>query len=162
MDGTFKDSYGTAAWALTCHSSQQQLSGQIVVPGAASDHSSYWSELASIYTDLLLSSKLCEYFGVDSRCILLGCDSTSALVTAFVDYDHRHSFNTPCFDLLGAIRRLRMASPLEWRVTHIMGHQDQWVAVQDLKDLERFNIAMDAKAKNHLPYAYSQPRHYAI
>jgi hypothetical protein len=113
-DGSFKDSYGTAAWALTCHSSQQQLSGQIVAPGAASDHSSYQSEFVGIYTALLLSSKLCEYFGVDSKGVLLGCDSTSALATAFVDYDHWHSFNTPCFDLLSAIRLLQMASPLEW------------------------------------------------
>jgi hypothetical protein len=55
-----------------------------------------------------------------------------------------------------------MASPLEWRVTHIKGHQGQWVVVQDLTDLERLNIAMDAKAKKHLPYAYSQPRHYGM
>jgi hypothetical protein len=161
-EGSFKHYHGTAAWSITCHRSKQQLSGQIVVPGDATDHSSYRSELAGINTALLVTHKLCQFFRIESGGIILGCDSTSALATAFVDYDHRYSINTPSFDFLGAIRQLQRSSLIEWRTNHIKGHQDQRVPLQELTDLEKLNIAMDLQAKNHFPYAYSQPRHYAI
>jgi len=161
-DGSFKNCCGTAAWVLSCPLSPQQISGKVVVPGAAHDHSSYRSELAGVYAARLVVSRLCRFFDVSSGGVLLGCDSKFALATAFVDFSHRHSINSPSFDLLGAIRNLRLVSPLTWDITHIKAHQDEKVAAQDLSEMEQLNVAMDAAAKEHLPQAYAQPRHYAV
>jgi hypothetical protein len=161
-DGSFKNCYGTAAWVLSCPLSPQQITGQVVVPGAAHDHSSYRSELAGVYAALLVVSRLCRFFDVSSGGVLLGCNSKSALATAFVDSSHRHSIHSPSFDLLGAIRNLLLESPLTRDITHIKAHQDEKVAVQDLSEMEKLNVAMDAAAKVHIPQAYAQLRHYTV
>jgi len=161
-DGSFKDNFGTAAWILECANTSQQMSGSVVAPGSAHDHSSYRSELSGVYAALLVTNRLCLYFNISEGSILLGCDSKSALAMAFTATSFRYSIKTPCFDLLGAIRQLRISSPIQWEFTHIKGHQDQRIALQDLSDLELLNVAMDNNAKAHLPHARSQPRHYAI
>jgi len=99
-DGSFKDTFGTAAWILECSETSQRMTGQVVAPGSDQDHSSYRSELSGVYAVLLVVSKLCSYFNVDEGSVVLGCDSQSALATAFAAPCYQHPLKTPCFDLL--------------------------------------------------------------
>jgi hypothetical protein len=119
-DGSFKDNFGTAAWILECANTSQQMSGNVVAPGSAHDHSSYCSELSGVYAVLLVTNRLCLYFNIPEGSFLLGCDSQSTLATAFFATSFCHSIKTPCFDLLGAIRQLRISSPMPVHILDIM------------------------------------------
>ncbi len=53
-DGSYKDTYGTAAWVFKGAAATGRVVGSVVVPGSAQDQSSYRSELAGIYSILVL------------------------------------------------------------------------------------------------------------
>ena len=48
-DGSFKDEFGTAAWVIENVEGTQRIMGNVLVPGYASDHSAYRSEIAGLY-----------------------------------------------------------------------------------------------------------------
>lgn len=104
-DGSYKDTYGTAAWVITSPITSHSLSGQVIVPGSMDTHSSYRSELAGIYSSILISVKLCKFFDIQGGQITLACDSHSALDSVLRN-NKCTPVDAPCFDLLGAIHCL--------------------------------------------------------
>jgi hypothetical protein len=60
-DGSYKDTYGTAAWTIGDPDSVSLISGRVISPGKASDHDSYRSELAGINSILAVMEKFCNY-----------------------------------------------------------------------------------------------------
>jgi len=49
-DGSYKDAFGTAAWTIGDPDTVSLISGRAICPGEATDHDSYRSELACIYS----------------------------------------------------------------------------------------------------------------
>jgi len=155
-DGSYKDTYGTAAWVITSPITSHSLSGQVIVPGSMDTHSSYRSELAGIYSSILISVKLCKFFDVQGGQITLACDSQSALDSVLRN-NKCTPVDAPCFDLLGAIHCLCSSSNIQWIPFHVKGHQDEHHPAQELSDLEILNITMDKSAKGFMPTARSLP-----
>jgi hypothetical protein len=99
-DGSYKDSFGTAAWTIQTETGEG-MSGQVIALGHDGDHSSYRSELAGLYSIAFIIYKLCTYYHVQEGSIHVGCDGLSALKQVFgsmVDID------AACQDLILATR----------------------------------------------------------
>jgi hypothetical protein len=124
-DGSFKDTYGTAAWTIGVTDGDQYISGQVICPGDGTDHSSYRSELTGIYVILAITNQLCEYYDIQEGAIEIGCDGLSALQTSF-DYGPHLSYDIPNYDLIGAIYHMRKMSKVSWTYRHVKGHQDKF------------------------------------
>jgi hypothetical protein len=160
-DGSFQNQFGTAAWVLEGACPKGRIIGRVVVPGTAKDQSAYRSELAGIFSILLTVNKLCEFFNVDSGSLELGCDGQSALDKAFNQVSILQVGDSN-YDMLFAIRSLWALSPIKWKFRHIMGHQDDHVALDKLDRWAKLNIEMDKRAKQHIHIAQRSPRHYMI
>ncbi len=160
-DGSFQDTYGTAAWVVEGTDSNGRALGAVVVPGSAKDQSAYRSELAGLYSILVFVKQLCEFYQISSGSIELGCDGQSALDKAF-NYVYLIRVEDANHDLLQAIRTLWAYSPISWRFKHVKGHQDDHTALGSLDRWAKLNIEMDAKAKNHMAIAKRPPHHYMI
>ncbi len=145
-DGSYKVMYGTAAWTIGDPDSVSLISGRVISPGKASDHDSYRSELAGIYSILAVMEKFCDYFNIIEGAIELGCDGKLALESAF-DKGTLLFKDIPSFDLVAAILRLRRSSPLTWITRFVKGHQDE--ASDDLDAWAERNVLMDTWAKQH-------------
>jgi hypothetical protein len=158
-DGSYKDTYGTAAWTIGDQDEFSILSGRVVCPGTDDDHNLYRSELAGIYAITAIMNKLCEYYQIHEGTVEIGCDGQSALKTAF-DYGVYLSKDIPSYDLVAAILRMRKNSPLTWKTRFIKGHQDDGDGPLDTR--ARRNIMMDLWAKQHLEVAFRTPRHYSV
>jgi hypothetical protein len=159
-DGSYKASYGMAAWALVGEG-HRQLSGQVIVPGKGDTHSSYRSKLAGIYTTILIVTQLCKFYEISQGNLTIACDSESALDMAF-NSSGRCTPEHPSFDLLRAIAVLLGSSLIEWEARHVRGHQDQNQPRTELSLLASLNGQVDQAAKDLLPLAMITPRHFQI
>jgi hypothetical protein len=160
-DGSFQDQYGPAAWVLEGDSSSGRISGAVTAPGNAKDQSAYRSELTGIYSIMMCTKNLCEYFNITSGSITLGCDGQSALDKAFNQVSILQ-IGESNYDLLFAIRTLWANSPLTWTFRHILGHQDDHSSLENLDRWAKLNIEMDSRAKKHMPIAKHSSRHCMI
>jgi hypothetical protein len=113
-DGSFQDQFGTASWVLEGTCAIGRIVGDVIVPGAARDHSAYRSELAGIYSILVCAKHLCDFFNITPGSIELGCDGQSALDKAF-NYVSLLRIENPNYDLLSAILTLWVHSPINWK-----------------------------------------------
>jgi hypothetical protein len=64
-DGSYKDTYGSAAWTIGTEDKENLLSGRAVCPGGPEDQSSYRSELTGLYAILAVTHQLYEYYNVE-------------------------------------------------------------------------------------------------
>jgi hypothetical protein len=158
-DGSFKNTWGTAAWTIGITEHKQYISGQVVCPGGADAHSSYRSELTGLYVILAIMNHFCEYYQIEEGSIEIGCDGLSALQTSF-DQGLNLLSDIPDYDLIGAIYHMRKTSKVLWSYHHVKGHQDD--EGSDLDDWAKQSVKMDAWAKQHLSVASTTPRHYNI
>jgi hypothetical protein len=113
-DGSFKDTF------VSIITNGSDLLN--VVPGHPDDQGAYRSELAGLYGIVLVVNWLCEWAGLTTGKIEVGCDGLSALNKAFDSWPLEPQ--DPHFDMLSAIRHMIQASPLQWTTRHIAGHQD--------------------------------------
>jgi hypothetical protein len=81
-DGSYKDTFGTAAWVLLAEETVAYITGCMLYPGAARDHSSYRSILDGLYSVLTVTSKMYEYYNMQEGGITIGCDGLSTLDTS--------------------------------------------------------------------------------
>jgi len=158
-DGSFKDFLGTAAWTIGIPDQSQFISGQVVCPGSANNHSSYRSELTGLYVILAITNQLCDYYGITEGSIEIGCDGLSALQTS-LDQEPYLTSDISNYDMIGAIYHMRKTSKVTWTYRHVKGHQDDNGV--DLDVWAQQNVTMDARAKKHLSTAQSTPRHHNI
>ncbi len=56
-DGSFQDTYGTAAWVIKGCDSTGRMKGAVIFPGTTKDQAAYRSELAGIYSILIMVKK---------------------------------------------------------------------------------------------------------
>lgn len=158
-DGSFKDTFGTAAWTIGTEQDGQLIAGRAVCPGGSEHQSSYRSELAGLYVILAMTHQLCLYHRIEAGQIEIGCDGLSALQTALESFPSL-STDVPDYDLLGAIFHLRRLSKITWSYRHVKGHQDDQSS--DLNLWAQHNIKMDQWAKNHIQIAKHSSRHFNI
>jgi hypothetical protein len=158
-DGSFKETFGTAAWIIRTNEGEASIRGCVHCPGAPDDHSSYRSELAGIYAVLTVTNKLCKFFQIKDGRITLGCDGLSALNVSMTEEPSLAS-DIPNFDLVAAIYNRRRVSTLEWDIKFVKGHQDNCSSSYDI--WAWLNEQMDLLAKQHMKYALNAPRHYSV
>jgi len=60
-DGSYKASQGSATWILEGASAANQVVGKCFTPSHGNDQSSFWSELAGIYSCLLFIKSCCAH-----------------------------------------------------------------------------------------------------
>jgi hypothetical protein len=158
-DGSFKGSFGTAAWTIGITDHDHYVSGRVVCPGDANTHSSYQSELTGLYVILAITNHLCNYYNINEGSIEIGCDGLSALQSAF-DHGLYLSSDIPDYDLIGAIYHMRKSSKISWSYRHVKGQQDD--VTSDLDVWAQQNVRMDAAAKQHIAIAKAAPHHFDI
>ena len=81
-DGSYKEAHGTASWWI--ETEEDCMSGDTLAPGMAQDQSSYRSELAGIYSILIIMHHMCRYYAVTEGGITIGCDGLEALKKSFI------------------------------------------------------------------------------
>ena len=146
-DGSFKDSFGTAAWTIRGDSDDQFLTGVNVVPGVATDQSAFRSELAGLYGIIMAITTICTSRNILHGCVTVACDGEAALEYIF-DWGTKFlKSSTPHLDLIAAGRKLIQQSPLQWKFRHVKGHQDDFVGPLDR--WATLNVEMDMLAKAH-------------
>jgi len=158
-DGSYKDTFGTAAWVLLEEESGAFITGCALCPGAARDRSSYRSELAGLYSVLTVTRKLCKYFDIQEGGISIGCDRLLALDTSLYK-EPVSGADVSNYDLVAAIYATRKRLPIIVWPHFVKGHQDKMM--EPLDTWAQLNIQMDAMAKQHMQVAISAPRHYSI
>jgi hypothetical protein len=73
--------------------------------------SAYRAKLTGICTTIQLIKCLCDFHGIKEGAITFGCDGEVALNQAFSQI--LPTIDTPSFDLLAAIHRIRKDCPIE-------------------------------------------------
>jgi hypothetical protein len=144
-DGSFKESFGTAAWTINI-SDQCVLNGHCITPGNPSDQSAFRSELTGIYGIACTIWYLYRKYGIAGY-IIVGCDGLSALLQAQKAVDFVNP-NSPQFDIIMAIRLMIAQSGWQWDWIHVKGHQDDSKPRTELDQWSLWNIQMDEAAKN--------------
>jgi hypothetical protein len=87
---------------------------------------------------------LSEFFGLTTGTIEVACDGKSALQQAQWPEDFINT-NYPHYDMILAIRSVRLLTQWKWSWRHVKGHQDDTGKVLDF--WERMNVDMDTAAK---------------
>jgi hypothetical protein len=158
-DGSFKNTFGTAAWTIGTEEHSHLLYSSVVCPGGPGDQSAYRSELTGLYVSMTIINHLCNFYKIEEGQVELGCDGLSALHTVFEQGMALRS-DIPDYNLVRAIDHLRKTSKVLWVHRHVKGQQDE--QSNDLDIWAHHNVQMDMKAKAYLPVAQSQPRHLNI
>jgi hypothetical protein len=119
---------------------------------------SYRSELAGIYSTLIVVNHICRYFGIADGSIQFACDSLSALQKVFLS-TKISSDDLDC-NIIMAARKALLTSPITWHTRHVLGHQEK--QSHKLDRWECLNIEEDAKVKSFLATARRLPQHSAF
>jgi len=138
--GSYKDTFGMAAWSIGDLDTISIISGLVVCPGGPEDHNAYRSELTGLYCIMTILTKFFLFYSIEGGTIELGCNGLSALDTAFDKGDQLFQ-DIPSYDLAAAILRLQRESLLTWVHRHVKGHQDEGKAPLDT--WATCNILMD-------------------
>jgi hypothetical protein len=125
-DGSFKDQYGTSAWAIEADSNidrctgadippeaaskNNRCKGVNIVPDAPSDQSAYRSEVAGLFGIATMVRELCGFHDITAGTVYLGCDGLFALLN--------------CTDIDYVIRAMLQQWPVKWIPHHVLRHQD--------------------------------------
>jgi hypothetical protein len=79
-DGSYKDSFGTAAFVLEGATSANRVVAVHIVPGAPEEQSSFRSELSGILGVVYMVQLICTTYQITSGSICLGCDGENGLI----------------------------------------------------------------------------------
>jgi len=86
--------------------------------------------------------KLFQFYHISNGSITLACDGLLALQQS-TPTSLQLCPDTSCYDIICAIRQLRLTSPLEWRSWHVEGHQDDFNLVENLDRWGQLNVKAD-------------------
>jgi hypothetical protein len=146
-DGSFKNEFGTAAFIiLSVDDPEVCIRGRAVTPGNREDQNTYRSELTGIYAMTVIQWVLSEFFGIKKGTIEVACDGKSALQQAQWSEDFINT-NYPHYDMILAIRSIRLLTQWTWSWRHVKGHQDD--TGTELDYWAQLNMEMDTDAKRH-------------
>jgi hypothetical protein len=94
-DGSYQETYGTAAWIL--QAPEHRILGQAICPGTADDQNSYRSEIAGLLAILHIIDALVTFYHITYGSIEVACDGLSALNKVF-STALAISVDDPCYD----------------------------------------------------------------
>ena len=117
------------------------------IPSNERTYGAYMVESSGILGILTVISILCKHYSITQGAIILGCDGLSALQRIVLKIKERYSPNRKHNEIISLALYLKAILPIEIKVTQILGHQDEYVAFENLTRLEQMNIIMDAVAK---------------
>ncbi len=113
-DGSYKDHFGTAGFAIQQGTQRaQRIIGANVTPGHPDDQNPYRAEIGGIYSIVVVVEAIVQKYHVTTGTIELGCDCASGLTAIF-----EHEYDTPSqphHDLIHEIRRKLALSPITWK-----------------------------------------------
>jgi hypothetical protein len=145
-DGSYKDKFGTAGFAIQQWANRdKRIIGANVTPGHPDDQNPYRSEIGGIFAIVVIVEALVKLYTITHGTIELGCDCESGLTAVF-----KHTYDTPNqphHDLIHEIRRKIASSPVTWKFRHVRGHQDKHIPFHLLDRWSQLNVEMDTLAK---------------
>jgi hypothetical protein len=156
-DGSYKETYGTAAFILLPDIDAQE--GLIMVnqtPGREDDTDAYRAEAAGTYGCITFTNELMQQHQLANGTVTMACDCLSALWNIF-----NHQFDKAAqahYDIIHSCRMLVERSPAEWISRHVRGHQDDHVHYKDLDRWGQLNINMNTLAKRYWQTVYNNNR----
>jgi hypothetical protein len=118
-DGSFKATKGAAAWVIVGAPCIGKLSGCTMVPGEASDQSSYCSKLTGLLAIVYMAHAICQCYTIQEGTITIGCDNMSALDMAYGP--DNVSSSSADYDILIAIRKTIKKCAITWLPHQISG-----------------------------------------
>ena len=145
-DGSFFEStsQSAAAFVIGNKAAHRRIVGRCFIAGLTVAYSTYRAELAGIHAGLLLILGLCETYNVEKGRIILGCNNNGAIKriqTGQIKLQYKH------FDFLSAIITIINKLPITVNLTHVDGHKDEVMALENLSILESMNVQADIHAK---------------
>jgi len=144
-DGSYKNSFGTAAWTIGDVEHPSLISGKVICPGEAQDHDLYRSELSGIYAIMAVLDKVVEYFHLQEGTVEIRCNGQAALESIF-SRSLVLTKDAASYDLIAATLYMRRKSPLKWIPRYVRGHQDDLAQPLDAWALR--NIMIDSWEKH--------------
>ncbi len=147
-DGSFKEGHGTASLTLLPTLSRDhpnQINASHITPGHHLEMDAYRTEVGGLYGIISIIERLVKTFNLSHGSITIGCDCESALKAVF-EYDYITPAQS-CYDLLQVIRGKIEKCPITLIPKHIYGHQDDFVAFENLPTWAQLNVTMDSCAK---------------
>jgi hypothetical protein len=79
---------------------------------------------------MLMTKTFCDYYAIGTGKITLGCDGLLAIDRATPQTLHI-KMDMSCYKFIGAIRKLKSLSHIDWEFKHVEGHQDDVRHVSD-------------------------------
>ncbi len=157
-DGSYteaEDNIATAAWTISTADGKHRLQGLVIVPGMREQKDAYRAELAGIvgiFETLLSIQKRIQSIASPTTAAHIYCDGKSVLdklrwLTVSTCSSRLHHF-----DLLSYAVKLKEAIQLQLTFTHVKGHQDDNIALDDLSFPAQLNVQMDSAAKAFSQY----------
>jgi len=158
-DGSYMQVTGAAAWTIKAETSENQIVCTGYTPGVERDQSAYRSELFGLWGILYTVKKFTTDMGITNGAMTIACDGLSALKQA---QNPQHTDPSAAhYDLIGAIRWLRDAIPVQITFEHVKGHQDNGQSLA-LSRTAWMNIKMDTQAKQKAQIPHQGPVQYEI
>jgi hypothetical protein len=117
-DGSYIDTFGTAAWIIESEE-LTQISGRLITPGEPKVHSSYRSELSGLHCIIYIMHKICQFYNISEGEINFDCDSESAIDQVFQP-EGQCTTDSNTFDLVGATQSLHRLSPIQWSYSQVI------------------------------------------
>jgi len=122
-DGSFQDTAGAAAWTIEGTTAIHHLWGEGQTPANDDDHSAYQSELFRLSWGIMYTLlRFTKDYNLTKGKITIACNGASALRKAhsilMMDPNEAH------YDIISAIRELRMLLPIQVTLEHVKSHQD--------------------------------------
>ena len=133
-----------AAFVVGNEAAHRRVIGRCFVVGPQSSFSSYRAELAGIHGGLAFIQGLCESHQITTGRIILACDNKGAITRILqgnIRLQDKH------FDYISAILTILSKLTIKVEMTHVEGHKDSTMALEDLSTLERMNVIADTHAK---------------
>ena len=147
-DGSFKDKFGTAAWVIEGRRSDGWVEGQCIIPGGPEDQSAYRSELGGLYAIAAMVQVICELHNIQEGSIEVACDGMNALAQVG-EADPIIRPNGAQYDIIAATQAKIKRTNIQWKMRHVMGHQDDTQGCTVMDRWETLNCMMDERAKQH-------------
>ena len=145
-DGSFfpTTNQAAAAFIIGNEAAHRRIIGRCHVVGPPESYSAYRSELAGIHSGLTFLLGICTAHNITQGRIVLACDNYGAIQR--IKLGHTKPQNKH-FDYLSAIQNILTALEITISLTHVEGHKDEIMSVNDLSTLESMNIIADTHAR---------------
>jgi hypothetical protein len=150
-DGSFlaKEKLGTAAFIVEGAIPGNYIIGDHETPGSADSQCAHRSEMFGMLALIIMVNRLCDNHGITSGEITAKCDGEGTI--KILNYRHKITKNSrKHFDLIQSINSAIQVSPLQWTFLHLDGHQDDYLAFEELDRWAQLNVIVDKNAKRCL------------